>query len=122
MSESANESILNEGLELAMAFGTDWLKPIKERLALLHPELTQAELNRYDTVCRKTMKIGHEWVYKKLASVAKERKKIKHKDLEAEVQKILLQQYPWINSSNFAKLLSQSIYYAYKDGLHEAIE
>ena len=47
---------LNAGLELAMEFGQDWLKPIQSRLALEHPQLSAAEPDEADALCRRAMK------------------------------------------------------------------
>ena len=117
-----DDTILNTGLSLAMAFGTDWLKPIQERLSEKYPSLSQKDLDRYDSVCREAMTKGHSFIYKKLESIIKENKKITNEDLHTEVQTFLGRKYAWINSDNMKKLVSQGIYYAYKDGLHLAIQ
>lgn len=116
-----NDSILNEGLSLAMEFGPDWLKPIQERLASKHQMLSPDELDQYNKICRSAMKSGHEFVYEKLGSTMKEGKTITHENLKRELQTFLSKKYSWITPDNYAKLLSQSIYYAYKDGLHMAL-
>lgn len=52
-------ALLNEGLAMGMEFGTNWLQPIQKRLAKKHPQLSQAELDEYDRVCREAMNFGH---------------------------------------------------------------
>lgn len=101
--------ILNDGLELAMVFGPDWLKPIQPRLALKYPELTPAELEACNTVCREAMFFGHNLllvVWKKA-----------HHDeplTRAFFARGLLAKYPWVSPENLAHLTSQSYYYAFK--------
>ena len=38
-------AVLNAGLELAMAWGEDWLEPIVRRLAERYPELLRQQLD-----------------------------------------------------------------------------
>jgi hypothetical protein len=117
-----DEIILNTGLTLAMDFGSDWLKPIHERLSARFPTLSHEDLDRYNKVCHEAMDKGHRLIYKKLESVMKENKNISNEELAEHLKNFLAKKYPWINVDNFSKLLSQGIYYAYKDGLHLAIQ
>lgn len=93
MHPATDSPVLNAGLELAIAFGPDWLKPIQARLAVKYPELIRAELNAYDAACREAMCFGH----RQLAVVWK----------EAERNELLARTF---------LLVSQSFYDAWKDG------
>ncbi|MES2917429.1 MAG: hypothetical protein V4729_02305 [Pseudomonadota bacterium] len=101
---------LNAGLSLAMEWGSNWLKPIQERLAAQYPELTVAELDRYNEVCREAMKAGHDLVYSMAESQGKEVD-------SAAWQAAFLSRYAWPNKDNLSKLFSQGMYYAWKDGV-----
>lgn len=113
-----DEAILNTGLTLAMDFGSDWLTLIKERLSTKFSTLSPKQLDQYDKVCRQAMTRGHQFIYKRLESVTNERKTIRNADLKTELKDFLHKTHPWISEENLSKLHSQSIYYAYKDGLH----
>jgi hypothetical protein len=111
------EKILNRGLEFALEFGPNWLHPIQSHLSKKFPDLQTDELDKYDSICRTAMKDGHEFIYKTLEIAAKEKIKIKEKDLEDELNSFLNKTYPWIDSGNLKRILSQGFYYAWKDGL-----
>ena len=104
----SREALLNEGLDLAMEWGKNWLKPIQERLAVRHPELSQDELNEINATCQSTMKFGHDYVYNLALKTGKDTKK---SDLELAMQS----RYPWVNAKNISHLFSQGMYYAWKD-------
>ena len=104
----SREALLNEGLDLAMEWGKNWLKPIQERLAVHHPELSQDELNEINAICQSTMKFGHDYVYNLALKTGKDTKK---SDLELAMQS----RYPWVNAKNISHLFSQGMYYAWKD-------
>jgi hypothetical protein len=104
----SREALLNEGLDLAMEWGKNWLKPIQERLAVRHPELSQDELNEINAICQSTMKFGHDYVYNLALKTGKDTKK---SDLELAMQS----RYPWVNAKNISHLFSQGMYYAWKD-------
>ena len=111
------EKILNRGLEFALEFGPNWLQPIQSRLLEKFPELQLEELNRYDSICRTAMKVGQEFIYKALETAAQEKRKIGEKDVADELKSFLHNKYPWIDSGNLKRILSQGFYYAWKDGL-----
>ena len=111
------EKILNRGLELALEFGPNWLQPIQARLSKKFPDLQTEELDKYDSICRTAMKDGHEFIYKKLETAADKKRKIKEKDVSDELQLFLHTKYPWVDSKNLKRIVSQGFYYAWKDGL-----
>lgn len=111
------EKILNKGLEFALEFGHNWLQPIQSRLSDKFPDLKSDELNNYDSVCRTAMKQGHDYVYKTLEITTRENKKIKEKQMAEELKSFLHKEYPWIDSDNLKRILTQGYYYAGKDGL-----
>jgi hypothetical protein len=111
------EKILNRGLEFALEFGPNWLQPIQSRLSEKFPDLQTEELNKYDSICRTAMKDGHEFIYKTLEKAADEKRKIKEKDVSAELQLFLSERYSWVDSGNLKRIVSQGFYYAWKEGL-----
>jgi hypothetical protein len=113
----SEEKILNQGLEFALEFGSNWLEPIQSRLSNKYPELSTDELNKYNSICRAAMKDGHDFIYKQLTIAAKEKRKIKEMDLADELKLLLHKKYPWIDSQNLKTIFSQGFYYAWKDGL-----
>lgn len=100
-----------------MEFGPNWLQPIQSRLSETFPDLQTEELNKYDSISRTAMRDGHEFIYKTLETAADEKRKIKEKDVSDELQLFLRKKYPWVDSGNLKRIVSQGFYYAWKDGL-----
>jgi hypothetical protein len=102
------EEILNYGLKLAMDWGTDWFKPIQERLLARFHFLSNEELDQFNETCQASMSFGHKIVYemaeKDGAETNKEEFKIK-----------FVEKYPWATDENISHLFSQGMYYAWKD-------
>jgi hypothetical protein len=86
-------AILNEGLDLAMAFGPDWLKPIQSRLAARHPRLGAAELDAYDEACRAAMDFGHRQAYDRLAAAGDD-----DPPAQRDFEQAVLARHPWISA------------------------
>ena len=105
-----NETILNQGLSLAMEWGEHWLKPIQERLAVLHPELSKEELDGYNEVCRQAMFEGFEILY----TLANPNQGENSSDVSTDRMGWMMEKYPWINKDNLSRLYSQGMYYAMK--------
>ena len=101
--------LLNDGLELAMDWGENWLAPVQDRLHQLHPDLRPEELNELNAACQEAMKVGHEIAYE----LVRERgQNVTQGDFILSVQA----KHPWINAGNGARLFNQSMYYAWKTG------
>lgn len=100
---------LNAGLALAMEWGENWLKPIQARLRLRYPQLSQAELDQFNSLCQEAMKFGHDTVYE-LAQEAGTKTRVS--DFESRFRT----RYPWADARNVSHLYSQGMYYAWKDG------
>jgi hypothetical protein len=104
------EALLNYALDLAQEWGDHWLQPIQDRLSKTYPDLTQKELNTYNTVAKKAMHYGYDLVY----SMARQHGK--NVD-ETQWKKEYLSRYPWVNDKNLKHLFSIGNYYAWKDGV-----
>jgi hypothetical protein len=103
-------AVLNDGLALAMEWGDEWLRPIQERLARAHPELTSDDLDRYDTACRAAMDRGHG-----LVSELMQRERLAPGDeLWRRFRAVSSLRDPWISDDNLGHLYSQGCYYAMK--------
>ena len=102
-----NPEILNTGLNLAMEWGKDWLKPIQSRLVIHYPQLSPDELDRYNTLCQEAMKFGHDLIYS-----------LHNQHTTSEIQSYfrsqLKEKYPWVSDENLGRLFSQGMYYAMK--------
>jgi hypothetical protein len=106
-----DERTLNVGLDMAMEFGPNWLKPIQERLGKKFPELNPLELDEYDRICREAMNFGHAQV----VPCERESKGDRHAAFE-RFQTNVLARYAWVSRKNLDHLFSQGWYYAMKDG------
>lgn len=102
-------ALLNEGLALAMEFGQDWLKPIQPRLLQRYPALGRAELDELDGECRAAMSFGHKVTYEHCVKFGKTVS-------VATIAPAVRAKFPWVSEANMARLFSQGMYYAYKDG------
>jgi hypothetical protein len=101
-----NPDILNTGLNLAMEWGEDWLKPIQSRLVIQHPQLSHSELDMYNTLCQETMRFGHDLIY--------ELHYQNTPDIQSHFRSQFKEKYPWVSDENLGHLFSQGMYYAHK--------
>lgn len=105
----ARETLLNDGLALAMDWGDQWLAPIQERLARQHPTLEPHELDELNDACQAAMRFGHETAYRLVAPGGTE--------LDASAFAVAVRErFPWIDAANGERLLRQSLYYLWKAG------
>jgi hypothetical protein len=102
-----NEEILNAGLNLAMEWGEDWLKPIQQRLARKYPGLTEEELNSYNEICRKAMKLSHSGIEDLSNKYGID---VPYEFFVKHIQGKL----PWITEKNLSRAYSQGMYYIRK--------
>ena len=108
MESPFSESLLNDGLEIALEWGPNLSKPYGPRLAERHPELTQEQLAEVEKLCKGAMDFGHNLVYQ-LAS------KSGVSNIEG-FDPAMKARYPWASAKNLSMILSQGRYYAWKDG------
>lgn len=105
-----SEMILNEGLDLAMEFSKNWLQPIQERLKVRYSYLSKIELETLNDECISAMRFGHKIIYDLIKINGK------NFDQKKAINEIK-NKYHWINDKNLDHLISQGIYYAFKNGL-----
>ena len=103
-----NNEILNIGLNMSLAFGKNWLKPIQERLTKIFPELTPEELDSYNDICIKARDYGHNILYSVADTDGFNMK-------QSEFNSLYLNKYPWVTKKNLKHLYNQGMYYVYKD-------
>ncbi len=115
------EEILNAGLEFALEFGPNWLKPVQSRLAAKYPDLSPEILDEYDKVCRSAMDKGHHYIYTRLEQALDAGEKISEVQLSEGLSNYLLALFPWVDYRNMGHIRSQGLYYAWKDGLTGAL-
>jgi hypothetical protein len=104
----AREVLLNQGLEFAMQWGSNWMKPIQERLSQRFPRLSPEQVDELNATCQAAMKFGHDLVY---ALAEKSGKNTRQEDFVQQMSEV----YPWVNEKNASHLFSQGMYYAWKD-------
>lgn len=122
MKPDLKAEILNDGLDMSMAFGPDWLKPIQERLGKKYPEITEEKLDEYNQICSKARDDGNDFIYRTLEKMAELKQTITSADLEYQLKTFMTTKYLWISKENLNRLFSQGCYYAWKDGLTEGIQ
>ena len=105
-----SNEILNNGLNLSMEFGENWLTDIDDRVGKNHPKLTKSELRSCDKLCRKVNKTAHDFIRK---NPIKNGEKIDFIDF-SKFEDFMKIKYEWIDNTNLKKLYSQSCYYALK--------
>jgi len=57
-------AIPNTGLNLAMEWGLNWLRPVQERPPSVTPDLTPTQLDCYNETCGAAIEFGHDEVYR----------------------------------------------------------
>jgi hypothetical protein len=102
--------ILNDGLELHLEFGENWLADIDDRLSKKYPHVSKSDLKNTDKLCRKVAKFANDFVLKN--PVMKDGKATFIDQVYFKTQ--LLKEYDWIHEANLNRLYSQSCYYARK--------
>jgi hypothetical protein len=107
----SDDELLNEGLELAMDWGENWLSPINARLRKLHPHLRAEELEACNAACQGAMRLGCEAVHTLLRDGSAS-------PSAGRLATIVRARYPWVNEDNLGRLLQQGVYYAAKVGGH----
>lgn len=112
-------AILDDGLWLAMEWGEAWLTPIVTRLSALHPNLSAAQLDRYDAVCRAAMTFGHRATNEALTDAWHEHGWHDLDDVDTSLVipafvQAVRDALPWVSDRNLERLFSQGMYYALK--------
>src|SRR6267142_424250 len=87
----ARDVLLNDGLELAMDWGEDWLAPIQDRLLQQHAYLRREELDELNATCQDAMKSGHDIAYKMVRESGMN-------VTQDEFTALVLAKYPWLNA------------------------
>ena len=105
----ARETLLNDGLEMAMDWGESWLAPIQDRLRQRHPQLDPAQLDELNAACQAAMKFGHATAYELAHEGGPQ---VAPEAFAARVRA----EHPWISADNVERLQRQSLYYAWKAG------
>lgn len=95
-----DNAIANKALELAMAWGADWMTPTQPRLKALHAELSDAQLDEYDTIAQAAMTLGFKHMYD---SPSCERQ---------QLATVVRARFSWVSDANLSRMHGQGTYYA----------
>ncbi|WP_156494819.1 MULTISPECIES: hypothetical protein [unclassified Oleiphilus] len=96
--------MLNEGLQLAMAFGKNWQVSTQERFAKKYPTLSATELDEYNQLFLSALKYAHDTAFV-LATNFKA-----HNNIE-KFKEIYCAKYNWVSEENLKPLYKQGLYY-----------
>ncbi len=107
--EKLPDDLLNDGLQLSMEFGENWLTDIGDRLKSKYPQLT-VDLKKCEFLCRKINKHAHDFLRE---NPVRNKNEIGFIDFP-EFHSLIKAKYSWIDDTNLRKLYSQSCYYALK--------
>ena len=101
----SENDILNVAMNLTLEWGKNWLSPVDDRLKGFFPNIGDDKAKRIDTYIKETrndiFNIIEQYYLKELSDT---QMKLKIKD-----------KYPFMNNDNYTRLLSQGMYYAWKD-------
>ncbi|UTW65368.1 hypothetical protein KFE94_11960 [bacterium SCSIO 12643] len=105
------DEILNSGLNLSMEFGKNLRQPINNRLIKLFPNLSNSQLEMYNSECSCARDYGLNLIYD---LYSKNTWKVDGKKIENEFCNNFKNKYPWVSDSNLVRLFNQGSYYACK--------
>jgi hypothetical protein len=94
--------ILNTGLQLAMEFGENWLKPIQQRLFRRYNFLSKEELDKYNLICKTALDDGIRFIQNTLTNLDSR-------------QQYMRKKYAWINNQGIERVFNQSCYYSWNE-------
>jgi hypothetical protein len=109
------------GLQMALEFGPNLNQPVNNRLKLKFPDISDKDLDQINQLCYLVRDKSHHFIYSTLAKVANKKQTIPASELEMGLKQYLDSKYLWINAENLGRLYSQGCYYAWKDGLIDAL-
>jgi hypothetical protein len=117
----SKEAILNEGMQIAMEFGENWLQPIGQRLKSEFDHISDSEAIEYDNLCRNARDEAHNFMLEALGKLADEHRTIMNQEFKLQFDSYINNYFDWMNKANIKKLYSQGMYYAYKEGLDATV-
>ncbi len=120
--KKTKEGILNDGLEISLQWGRNWMQPIQDRLKRRFPKLTKEELDFYDSICRKTRDNGLNFIFDRLKEACDNDLLLDKGRFRSDFNKMMLGESGWITRSNLNRIFSQGMYYAWKDGYDECLK
>lgn len=107
--------ILNTGLQLAMEFGENWLKPIQQRLFRRYNFLSKEELDKYNLICKTALDDGIRFIQNTLTSLDSRQQYIGERELKLELAVFMRKKYAWINNQGIDRVFNQSCYYSWNE-------
>ena len=105
-----------------MEWGMNWLQPINQRIAKRFSYLTSDEIEELNTTCRAAMRAGHDFIYATLERATDSGETIAEAKLHSAFEAHVKGHYEWVSTKNLHHMFGQGMYYAWKDGLGEALK
>lgn len=105
--------ILNTGLQLAMEFGENWLKPIQQRLFRRYNFLSKEELDKYNLICKLALEDGIRFIQNTLTNLDSRQQYIGERELKLELAVFMRKKYTWINNQGIERVFNQSCYHSW---------
>ena len=96
--------VINAALELATEWGENFGKPIDERILAKYPDLTPDEIVNLTKISREAEYFIYSLAERELAGEIS----------EADIPQLAVNEHPWLNSHNTARLTGIGMFYARK--------
>ena len=122
MKTLTRDEISNISVDLALAWGQDWLKPIQSRLTAKVDSLSSSDLDEYNALSQEVLKVGFGFISTTLEDVCDRRATIKETYFKSALINEMISKFPWLSNDNLKRILSQGLYYSWKDGLGDCIK
>ena len=92
----------NEALDLCLEWGEMFNQPTQERMMRRHPDLMQAEADELDRLAREVRSFVYDLCQQEYDGHM----------VETDFHAATMRKYPWVNTSNFNRMVNVGMYYA----------
>ncbi len=100
--QNQESELLNKALELATEWGENFRKPIHDRIRSFYPTISDEEIDRL-TTCSNA---AESYIY------ALGERELEGEIHEADLVRLAIEKYPWLNKHNVNRLTGIAMYYA----------
>lgn len=103
-SPSASHELVNAAMKLSLEWGADFGKPIQARLMKMFPEVTQAQADELEELCKQIKRFSFDLYFQVPAG----------KMTDSGVQAKIREHYPFLSHEVVQRISVQGMYYAHK--------